>query len=74
MYRTGDRQAAIREIKKYIYVISTKVYPEIERTTIDGQYDEPTREAVKAFQSKVGITADGVFGSGSLAKAKAFKK
>ena len=59
MYRTGDRQAAIREIKKYLYVISTKVYPEIERTTIDGQYDEPTREAVKAFQRIRGLADNG---------------
>lgn len=50
MYRLDDKQAAIREIKKYLYVISTRVYPQIERGTIDGQYDEATRMAVKKFQ------------------------
>ncbi len=50
MYRTNDRQEAVREIKKYLYVISTRLYPQIGRTTIDGQYDEPTRAAVKEFQ------------------------
>lgn len=50
MYSMNDRQAAIREIKKYLYVISTRVYPQIGRTTIDGQYDEPTRAAVREFQ------------------------
>ncbi len=59
MYRTNDRQAAIREIKKYLYVISTRVYPKIGRTTIDGQYDEPTRESVKAFQKIKGLPVHG---------------
>lgn len=59
MYRTDDRQAAIREIKKYLYVVATRVYPEIERTTIDGQYDEQTRGAVRAFQRLVGLKDHG---------------
>lgn len=42
--------------------------------TPDGDFGDNTLKAVKAFQSKVGITADGVFGASSLAKAKAFKK
>ena len=59
MYRTNDKQAAIREIKKYLYVISTRVYPEIGRTTIDGQYDAPTQEAVRAFQKIKGLPEHG---------------
>ena len=59
MYRINDRQEAIREIKKYLYVIATRVYPEIGRTTIDGQYDAQTREAVKRFQGIMGLKEDG---------------
>ena len=59
MYRINDRQAAVREIKKYLYVIATRVYPEIGRTTIDGQYDEQTREAVRRFQEITGLPSDG---------------
>lgn len=59
MYRTNDNQQAIREVKKYLYVISTKVYPQIGRTTIDGQYDQATRDAVRAFQKIKGLTENG---------------
>ncbi len=59
MYRINDRQEAIREIKKYLYVISTQLYPEIGRTTIDGQFDDATREAVKSFQRIIGLTDNG---------------
>jgi peptidoglycan hydrolase-like protein with peptidoglycan-binding domain len=60
MYRINDSQAAVREIKKYLYVIATRVYPEIGRTTIDGQYDEQTREAVRRFQGIMELPEDGV--------------
>ena len=59
MYRINDRQATVREIKKYLYVIATRVYPEIGRTTIDGQYDEQTRESVRRFQGIIGLPDDG---------------
>ena len=60
MYRINDRQEAVREIKKYLYVVSTRAYPEIRRTTIDGQYDEETRRSVKQFQKIMGLTETGV--------------
>ena len=59
MYRINDRQEAIREIKKYLYAISTRLYPEIGRTTIDGRYDDVTRESVKRFQRIMGLTDNG---------------
>ena len=40
----------------------------------DGGYGTKTEAAVKDFQKKVGVTADGAFGSASLVKAKACKK
>ena len=42
--------------------------------TPDGDFGMKTLAAVKAFQKKVGIKVDGIFGTGSLAKAKAYKK
>lgn len=42
--------------------------------TADGDFGMKTLSAVKAFQTKAGIEPDGIFGTGSLAKAKAFKK
>ena len=59
MYRINDRQEAVREIKKYLYVVATRAYPEIGRTTIDGQYDEETRRSVKRFQKIIGLPDTG---------------
>ena len=60
MYRINDTQEAVREIKKYLYAISKSVYPQIGRTTVDGQYDEKTKESVIRFQKIKGLAADGV--------------
>lgn len=40
----------------------------------DGDCGAKTEAAVKDFQTKVGVTADGAFGSASLVKAKSYKK
>lgn len=42
--------------------------------TADGIAGAKFESATKAFQSKMGITADGIVGNGTIAKAKAFKK
>lgn len=42
--------------------------------TADGDFGMKTLSAVKAFQKKVGITADGIVGSGTIAKMKAYRK
>ena len=59
MYRINDRQEAVREIKKYLYAVARRAYPEIGRTTIDGQYDEETRRSVKRFQKIMGLPDTG---------------
>ena len=51
MYSMYDRQAAIREIKKYLFTVSRYVYTEIPKTTIDGFYDSETANAIGAFQA-----------------------
>lgn len=60
MYKTDDRNAAIKEIKKYLYTLSQSIYPSIKRTTIDGIYDDETRDAVKDFQAIKGYPRTGV--------------
>ena len=42
--------------------------------TPDGDFGMKTLSAVKAFQTKYGLKADGIFGTTSLAKAKAVRK
>lgn len=41
---------------------------------VDGNFGDKTDTAVRAFQTKCKITADGLFGATSLEKAKAFDK
>ena len=42
--------------------------------TVDGDFGMKTLEAVKAFQTKVGLKADGVVGNSTIAKMKAYRK
>ena len=49
-YNIKDKGEAVREIKKYLYLISENLYSSIPRTTIDSFYDIETREAVSEFQ------------------------
>ena len=42
--------------------------------TADGDFGMKTLDATKAFQKKVGIDPDGIVGSGTLAKARSYKK
>ena len=42
--------------------------------TADGDFGMATLKATKEFQKSVGITADGIVGNGTVAKAKAVKK
>ena len=45
-----------------------------ERLKIDGKFGSKTEIAVERFQELVGIKVDGMFGTMSLNKAKAYKK
>ena len=60
MYNIADKNEVIREIKKYLYAISTNTYPEIGRTTIDGFYDKETADSVRRFQEIKNLGADGI--------------
>ena len=60
MYNINDKSEVIKEIKRYLYAISTTTRPEIGRTTIDGYYDKETERIVKNYQSAIGILESGV--------------
>lgn len=59
-YRINDRGAAIKEIKKYLYLISENMYKDIPRNTIDEIYDSETKAAVLKYQEIKGIEVSGV--------------
>jgi len=50
MYQQTDKKSAVKEIQKYLYVISDKKYNEIPRIPIDGIFDDETKDAVIKFQ------------------------
>ena len=59
MYRLSDERSAIREIQRFLYVISDRVNQDIPRISIDGIYGSETREAVEIFQASYGIPISG---------------
>lgn len=59
MYHITDKKSAVKEIQKYLYVISDTAYPEIPRVPIDGDFDDETRISVEKFQQIMGIEVTG---------------
>ena len=60
-----------KEVKKWQNFLIWAGYP---CGTVDGDFGMKTLTATKNFQKANGLTADGIVGSGTIAKAKAFKK
>ena len=58
MYRITDKPMAIREIQKYLLVISQNK-DELTEIAVDGIYGETTRLAVSDFQINNGLDATG---------------
>lgn len=54
--RFGDRGNSVRILQR---LLASKGYP----ITIDGDFGVLTETAVKAYQSRQGLTADGIVGS-----------
>ena len=50
MYPLSDKVSAIREVQKFLHLISDKKGSTIPRVSIDGIYGEETRGAVSEFQ------------------------
>jgi hypothetical protein len=64
----GDRGTEVKKLQMFLN------WAGFNCGTPDGDFGDNTLKAVKAFQTKVGITADGVCGSGTLAKMKQYSK
>ena len=64
----GDKGINVERLQKFLnWCINAKL-------TVDGSFGDKTVKAVKDYQKKYGLTVDGYFGKGSLAKAKTIKK
>lgn len=64
----GDRGTEVTKLQKFLN------WAGYNCGTADGIAGDKTDSAIKAFQKANGLTVDGQFGSGSLAKAKTIKK
>ena len=60
MYELLDKPAAIREVQRFLHLISDSNDGKIPRISIDGIYGEETKDAVMAFQSLNNINATGI--------------
>ena len=60
MYQQTDKNAAIREIQKYLFYISDTKYPSIPRIPIDGVFDNETKSAVLEYQTIKNINPSGI--------------
>ena len=60
MYRANDKNAATKEIKKYLYTLNQSSYPSVRRVTIDGVFDDETRGAVMDFQALMELEITGI--------------
>ena len=58
----GDRSEAVRIIQEYLGVIREN-YPGIPEVPVTGEFDSATADAVRAFQTRFGLTSDGIVGA-----------
>ena len=59
--RVGSTGQKVKEVQYYLYLLSA-YYPEIPVIAYDGKYGTKTADAVRAYQTLMGLTADGVVG------------
>lgn len=59
MFELLDKRAAIKEIQKFLNIISDRVNRDVPRIAIDGIYGIETHNAVKTFQEIYGINNSG---------------
>lgn len=60
MYNISNRNEVIREIKRYLYLITTTTREDIGRTTIDSYYDKPTAQIIRNYQRAKGLKESGI--------------
>ena len=51
MYQQSNKNAAVKEIQTYLYLISDRMYADVPRIPIDGIYDSETEAAVTTVPS-----------------------
>jgi N-acetylmuramoyl-L-alanine amidase CwlA len=67
-FKNGDSGSQVKNLQKFLnWAVNSKL-------AVDGIIGTKTINVVKTFQKKVKISADGLFGKDSLAKAKIFSK
>ena len=59
MYKQSDRRSAIKEIQKFLYVISDQEGSTVPRVSVSGIYGKETTEAVKSFQRSEALNESG---------------
>lgn len=67
-FKKGDKGVNAKLLQELLNWIND------DKLSTDGIIGDKTISSVKKFQTKVGITSDGLFGKSSLEKAKGFKK
>lgn len=59
--RSGDTGANVRNLQYFLAVVG-EFYDTVPQIEITGVYDQPTEQAVRAFQQTVGLPIDGIVG------------
>ena len=59
MYRLDDENAAVAEVQRFLYMLSTTTSPDIPRVAVDGIWGAETADAVIAFQRMQGLEENG---------------
>ena len=60
MYQQTDKKSAIKEVQKYLFVLSDRKYTDIPRIPVDGTFDKETEAAVIKFQQIKLISETGI--------------
>lgn len=68
-FNVGDTGTEVKKLQKFLCFAL-----DLPSSFADGLLGEKTKSAVKQFQTKVGINADGLFGNASLEKAMKYHK
>lgn len=67
-FKVGDKGEEVKKLQKFL-----NWYGDY-KLTVDGDLGPKSQTAIKAFQTKEGLTADGLFGKSSLKRAKEIRK
>ena len=60
MYYITDKKAAVRQVQKFLFLLSDTIYTSIPRIPIDGVYNGETKQAVEKFQALMNLEVTGI--------------